>query len=58
MPGIAKKRSRSNTANKSSKGSIRNGADINPRNAKIVLLTFGIGPLLLMAIFLTSKGFF
>tara|TARA_Y100001968_G_C18711738_1_gene415998 strand:- start:227 stop:400 length:174 start_codon:yes stop_codon:yes gene_type:complete len=30
----------------------------NPRNAKIVLFVFGVGPLLLMSLFLFSKGFF
>ena len=30
----------------------------NPRNAKIVLFVFGIGPLLLMCLFLFSNGFF
>tara|TARA_B100000902_G_scaffold84594_1_gene89096 strand:+ start:211 stop:381 length:171 start_codon:yes stop_codon:yes gene_type:complete len=29
-----------------------------PRNAKIVLFVFGVGPLLLMCVFLFSKGFF
>ena len=29
-----------------------------PRNAKIVLLLFGVGPLLLMCLFLFSNGFF
>ena len=34
--------------------------DINtkPRNAKIVLFVFGVGPLLLMCLFLFSNGFF
>jgi len=32
--------------------------DINPRNAKFVLFVFGIGPLILMILFLASKGFF
>ena len=34
--------------------------DINtkPRNAKIVLFIFGVGPLLLMCLFLFSNGFF
>ncbi len=30
----------------------------SPRTAKIVLFVFGIGPLLLMSLFLFSKGFF
>tara|TARA_Y100001968_G_scaffold322454_1_gene358563 strand:+ start:4156 stop:4326 length:171 start_codon:yes stop_codon:yes gene_type:complete len=30
----------------------------NPRNAKIVLFIFGVGPLLLMSLFLFSNGFF
>ncbi len=30
----------------------------NPRAAKIVLFVFGIGPLLLMCLFLLSNGFF
>ena len=29
-----------------------------PRTAKIVLFVFGIGPLLLMSLFLFSNGFF
>ena len=29
-----------------------------PRTAKIVLFVFGVGPLILMALFLSSKGFF
>ena len=29
-----------------------------PRNAKIVLFIFGVGPLVLMCVFLFSKGFF
>ena len=29
-----------------------------PRTAKIVLLVFGVGPLILMCIFLSSNGFF
>ena len=29
-----------------------------PRTAKIVLFAFGIGPLLLMCLFLSSNGFF
>ena len=29
-----------------------------PRNAKIVLFVFGVGPLLLMSLFLFSNGFF
>ncbi len=30
----------------------------NPRTAKIVLFVFGVGPLLLMSLFLFSNGFF
>ncbi len=29
-----------------------------PRTAKIVLFVFGVGPLILMGLFLSSKGFF
>tara|TARA_B100001250_G_scaffold324184_1_gene287716 strand:- start:179 stop:352 length:174 start_codon:yes stop_codon:yes gene_type:complete len=29
-----------------------------PRNAKIVLFVFGLGPLILMCLFLFSNGFF
>ena len=29
-----------------------------PRNAKIVLFAFGVGPLILMCLFLFSNGFF
>ncbi len=31
---------------------------ITPRNAKIVLFIFGVGPLILMCLFLFSNGFF
>ncbi len=31
---------------------------ITPRNAKLVLFVFGIGPLILMCLFLFSNGFF
>ena len=30
----------------------------SPRNAKIVLFVFGVGPLILMCLFLFSNGFF
>lgn len=30
----------------------------SPRTAKIVLFIFGVGPLLLMGLFLVSNGFF
>tara|TARA_B100000214_G_scaffold356570_1_gene315293 strand:- start:616 stop:786 length:171 start_codon:yes stop_codon:yes gene_type:complete len=30
----------------------------SPRTAKIVLFVFGVGPLILMCLFLTSNGFF
>ena len=30
----------------------------NPRTAKIVLFVFGLGPLILMCVFLFSNGFF
>tara|TARA_Y100001968_G_C19237122_1_gene657498 strand:- start:649 stop:822 length:174 start_codon:yes stop_codon:yes gene_type:complete len=32
--------------------------ETNPINAKIVLFVFGLGPLILMSIFLFSNGFF
>tara|TARA_Y100001968_G_scaffold308990_1_gene328375 strand:+ start:442 stop:615 length:174 start_codon:yes stop_codon:yes gene_type:complete len=32
--------------------------EINPKTAKIVLFVFGLGPLLLMCLFLFSNGFF
>ena len=31
---------------------------ITPINAKIVLFVFGVGPLILMSLFLLSNGFF
>ena len=31
---------------------------MTPRNAKIVLFVFGLGPLILMCLFLFSNGFF
>tara|TARA_Y100001968_G_scaffold64672_1_gene55419 strand:+ start:1735 stop:1905 length:171 start_codon:yes stop_codon:yes gene_type:complete len=30
----------------------------SPRTAKIVLFVFGVGPLILMCLFLSSNGFF
>ena len=30
----------------------------SPRTAKIVLLVFGLGPLIIMCLFLNSNGFF
>tara|TARA_Y100001968_G_scaffold131911_1_gene120402 strand:+ start:901 stop:1074 length:174 start_codon:yes stop_codon:yes gene_type:complete len=32
--------------------------ETTPRNAKIVLFVFGLGPLILMCLFLFSNGFF
>ena len=32
--------------------------EASPRTAKIVLFVFGVGPLLLMCLFLFSNGFF
>ena len=32
--------------------------EATPRTAKVVLFVFGIGPLILMGLFLFSKGFF
>ena len=32
--------------------------EITPRNAKVVLFVFGVGPLILMCLFLFSNGFF
>ncbi len=32
--------------------------EVSPRSAKIVLFAFGVGPLLLMCIFLFANGFF
>ncbi len=39
---------------------IEENGDTNttPRTAKIVLLVFGVGPLILMGLFLFSNGFF
>ena len=34
------------------------GAEASPRTAKIVLFVFGLGPLILMCLFLFSNGFF
>ena len=31
---------------------------VSPRTAKIVLFVFGVGPLILMSLFLFSNGFF
>ena len=33
-------------------------AETTPRTAKIVLFVFGVGPLLIMCLFLFSNGFF
>jgi len=33
-------------------------AKTKPRTAKIVLFVFGVGPLILMCLFLSSNGFF
>ena len=32
--------------------------ETTPRTAKIVLFVFGVGPLILMCLFLSSNGFF
>ncbi len=37
---------------------INNSSITTPRTAKLVLLGFGIGPLLLMGVFLFANGFF
>tara|TARA_Y100001968_G_scaffold319952_1_gene352229 strand:- start:167 stop:295 length:129 start_codon:yes stop_codon:yes gene_type:complete len=37
---------------------LKKDKEINPLMQKIILLIFGIGPILIMAIFLTSQGFF
>ena len=42
----------------STNSQINNEEKATPRTAKIVLFVFGIGPLLLMSLFLFSKGFF
>tara|TARA_Y100001968_G_scaffold278757_1_gene274259 strand:- start:182 stop:352 length:171 start_codon:yes stop_codon:yes gene_type:complete len=34
------------------------GGQTTPRTAKIVLFVFGVGPLILMCLFLFSNGFF
>tara|TARA_Y100001968_G_C18800866_1_gene455578 strand:- start:34 stop:168 length:135 start_codon:yes stop_codon:yes gene_type:complete len=34
------------------------GKDVSPLRAKVIMMVFGIGPLILMAIFLLSNGFF
>ena len=34
------------------------GKTTTPRTAKIVLFVFGLGPLILMCLFLSSNGFF
>ncbi len=35
-----------------------NEKETTPRTAKIVLFVFGVGPLILMGLFLVSNGFF
>ena len=37
---------------------LRKDKEINPLSQKIILLIFGIGPILIMGIFLFSQGFF
>ncbi len=37
---------------------IRENTEINSFNAKLVLFVFGVGPIILISIFLASKGFF
>ena len=52
------------TKKKSNKKVSSNSIDLSgeskttPRTAKIVLFVFGVGPLLLMSLFLFSNGFF
>tara|TARA_Y100001968_G_scaffold111790_1_gene101264 strand:+ start:613 stop:783 length:171 start_codon:yes stop_codon:yes gene_type:complete len=48
----SKKKVRSNIIDSSVENKTR------PRTAKIVLFVFGVGPLLLMSVFLFSNGFF
>tara|TARA_B100000579_G_scaffold232991_1_gene191008 strand:- start:122 stop:292 length:171 start_codon:yes stop_codon:yes gene_type:complete len=37
---------------------VNNEKKTTPRTAKIVLFVFGVGPLILMSVFLFSNGFF
>tara|TARA_B100001250_G_C19475168_1_gene646266 strand:+ start:388 stop:561 length:174 start_codon:yes stop_codon:yes gene_type:complete len=50
------KKSKRKTTLKTIDSNVEN--ETTPRTAKIVLFIFGVGPLLLMCIFLFSKGFF
>ena len=37
---------------------LRKEKEVNPRIQKLLLLLFGLGPIILMVFFLASKGFF
>ena len=50
------KKSKKKVASKIVDSSVENKT--TPRTAKIVLFVFGVGPLLLMCLFLFSNGFF
>ncbi len=53
---MPRKKSKSKKASKIIDSTMDNKT--TPRTAKIVLFVFGVGPLLLMCLFLFSKGFF
>jgi len=53
---MSSKKSKKKVASKIIDQSVEKGT--TPRNAKIVLFVFGAGPLVLMCLFLFSKGFF
>ena len=53
---MPKKKSKKNSTSKIIQEN--EGIKTTPRTAKIVLFVFGIGPLILMCLFLSSNGFF
>ncbi len=55
MPRPSRKGKKMEKVDNSNMGSIKVSSS---RTAKIVLFVFGVGPLLLMSLFLFSKGFF
>ncbi len=53
MPSKKSKKKQNSTINEGNQDS-----STKPRTAKIVLFVFGLGPLILMGLFLFSQGFF
>ena len=55
---MSKKKSKKKSFSKIIQVNDENNKTTTPRTAKIVLFVFGIGPLILMCLFLFSNGFF